>query len=335
LRLHSDHLLAISFKAQSPHIDIISPLDIKAFPLRPTILIAAILFFFVPAGHNILHYRLAKELLNTGHIVFFALVALETFRYFDKAGKSRRFSSLICLCLIAGGAIGIELGQLLVSGREFQIRDLLYGLAGGIAALLFKGAPQQHIVAGFVMRAMSVLLIAGCLFPLSSIIADEIKMHRDFPLLSGFEGSTELTRWGGVDTMSRVSHPVAQGSYSARIALNTKQFSGIMLDYFPGNWQEAEELSFKIFNPGLPMNIHYRIHDAQHSGENQRFNNRYNNTTILQTGWNLVRTPLADIEQAPVDRQMDLGRIRGLGIFVSREPENRVIYLDDVRLIMD
>jgi hypothetical protein len=41
---------------------------------------------------------------------------------------------------------------------------------------------------------------------------------------------------------------------------------------------------------------------------------------------------MKDILAGPCGRMMDLGDIRGFGIFVMKQKEKGVLYLDDVRL---
>ena len=49
-------------------------------------------------------------------------------------------------------------------------------------------------------------------------------------------------------------------------------------------------------------------------------------------GWNDIVIPMTDILYGPQGRRMDLTQIRGFGVFVTRQTDRRVLYLDNVRL---
>jgi hypothetical protein len=130
-----------------------------------------------------------------------------------------------------------------------------------------------------------------------------------------------------------VSSPRLQGRYSAKIILTTDEYSGVALQYFPGDWSGRKSLAFNVFNPGQPISLHYRVHDYLHRGDTQPYDDRFNGKTILEHGWNEIVIPLKDIIEAPRGRKMDVTKIRGFGIFVMKQTERHVLFLDNVRLL--
>jgi len=49
-------------------------------------------------------------------------------------------------------------------------------------------------------------------------------------------------------------------------------------------------------------------------------------------GWNHLRVPLQRVAQAPATRELDLAKVRNLGLFVSNLGRSGALYLDQVRL---
>lgn len=163
---------------------------------------------------------------------------------------------------------------------------------------------------------------------------DEHHARQQFPVLSDFESPFEIQRWHSEDDL-QIDHTVHYtGRSSLRINLNTDQYSGVSLQYFPQNWQNFSQFQFCAYNPSSqPLAITCRIHDTAHTTGVQHYSDRFNRTYTLIHGWDFITMPLKDIQSAPATRFMDLGQIRGVGIFVIRLPHPRLMYIDDVQLL--
>jgi hypothetical protein len=207
-------------------------------------------------------------------------------------------------------------------------------LVGGGTALLWRAGRNLPRLQSILTAGVSIVIVCAAFVPLGRVVLDEYRGARDFPLLAGFESGLELGRWtGGRGGMAQVTEPHVQGKHSARITLTTDTYSGTALNYFPGDWRGRQALAFQVFNPGQPLTLHYRVHDAFHRGEMQTYAERYNGRSLLTEGWNEIVIPMADILAGPEGRVMDLARIRGFGIFVVQQKELRVLFLDNVRLL--
>lgn len=189
---------------------------------------------------------------------------------------------------------------------------------------------MQWVLAGLV----SISIVVVNFFPLGLALTDEYRSYKDFPLLAGFESEAELSRWDGdrVD-LCLVTTPRLQGRYSGKVTLTTDKYSGVSLDHFRGDWSGRNGLAFNVFNPGSQIVLYYRVHDHLHRGIHQRYEDRYNGRTILKHGWNEVVIPMADIINGPKDRKMDVAKISGVGLFVMNQPDRRVLFIDNVRLL--
>ena len=92
-------------------------------------------------------------------------------------------------------------------------------------------------------------------------------------------------------------------------------------------------MKISIYNPDTnPLQIIFRIHDLQHIDGYEEYEDRYNRSFLLISGWNKIEIDLAEVEKSPSSRNMDMSRIRGVGLFVVSLPAPRILYLDEVRL---
>ena len=64
------------------------------------------------------------------------------------------------------------------------------------------------------------------------------------------------------------------------------------------------------------------------------YHDRYNGKQQMEPGWNTVAIPAQDIMKAPTGRQMHLGEIKDFRVFLVNNNENKVLYLDDVKLVL-
>ena len=292
-------------------------------------------FFFI-GGADYYDPRSVKEIWNLGHLVFFAMFVLVLDDYWCSLHRSIIFRILVTfsILLFVGGAI--ELIQRNIATRSCSLIDVVRDLSGGAIVLFWLASRRlrrwQAMLSGFLL-----FIVVGCnIVPLLSDITDEYRSYRDFPLLAGFESDAEFERWAGGRRagFQRVSTPRVQGEYSAKITLTTDKYSGVSLDHFPGDWSGRSGLAFDVFNPGLPLLLHYRVHDnLHHRGTIELYTDRYNGRTLLKHGWNEIVIPMADILNGPEGRTMDLRKISGFGLFVMNQPEPRILFLDNVRLL--
>ncbi|HKJ64857.1 MAG TPA: hypothetical protein VJ969_05620, partial [Desulfopila sp.] len=212
--------------------------------------------------------------------------------------------------------------------------DFLLGFGGGAVVAVFYFLPEKWYSLSRYVRTIGVIAIAGMLTPFALTAVDEYRSRCDFPLLAGFETSLELSRWSSVNTIERVQDPVfvLSGNSSARLNLAPAKYSGASLRYFPKNWQNALRLVFSVYNPGEPVMLHYRVHDALHRGDRQSYGNRFNGTRLLVKGWNTIVVPVEDIKNGPVKRSINLAAIAGFTLFLVDNREKRILYIDEVRL---
>lgn len=290
-------------------------------------------FFFI-GGFDYYDPRSLKALWNLGHFIFFGMFALVLDSYWCALGRSIFFRITITILILVFVGLGIELVQLKFAHRVFSLSDVFRDLSGGAVALFWKGRLRLPRIQSILGVLLSISVVAVNFLPLGFALIDEFRSYKDFPLLSGFESGAELSRWDGSRvSLCLVPSPQSQGRYSGKITLTTDKYSGVSLDHFPGDWGSGSGLAFDVFNPGPQMVLHYRVHDYHHQITGQNFTDRYNGSTVLEYGWNEIVIPITDIMNGPKDRKMDVTKISGLGLFVMNQPEQRVLFIDNVRLL--
>jgi len=304
-------------------------------PWLSAVLLAVMAFFFFVGGTDGHTPRSLEQLWNLGHIAFFALFTCQLLylRRFRQAGYLRQVPAALAAALVLG--LGIEWIQAGI-GRMVDAQDIYKNVLGALvgAAFLLPARKQirRRALAGF--QGAALILAGVTAWPLLAAGVDEYRASRDFPLLAGFETRWELSRWSGKARHSIVHVPASQGHGALGVDLDTTTYSGVALDYFPQDWSGYGYLSLEVFNPDdTPIRLTCRIHDQRHSEGSQHYHDRFNRRFTIAPGWHTIRIDLNQVAQAPRDRTMDLRRIRNLGIFATRLPHPRRIYLDEVQLL--
>ncbi|MCF6180265.1 MAG: hypothetical protein L3J63_12885 [Geopsychrobacter sp.] len=282
--------------------------------------------------------RSITEMFNLGHVFCFALWTFLFVRWRRKLGFWSQLIQVAALALVLGGLTELIQAQLPVSyGREASWDDLLRDLLGSLLVVLFY-APGRRQIQRFVLRGLQLLVLSlaiWSLLPLGRVVADEMVARNQFPQLAGFETSSEVNRWEG-NSQFRISQDFFySGHASLQVALNTDQYSGLSLRYFPVNWSAYHVLRLRVYNPDLEiLSLNLRIHDQLHRLSGNAYSDRYNSHFDLKQGWTLLEIPLTQVYNAPQTRRMEMSRIAALGLFVIKLKHPRTLFIDDVELAL-
>ena len=307
------------------------PLKRRIFLL---ILLILLLLFFI-GGPDYNSPRSYKSFWNLGHILFFLIFPLLFFSY------KRISSNYLTQCILAL-AITIILGtiiELLQGGfqRTPDTGDLFRNIIGVMAYIFFILPSRKTIskIILLIMQSGTVVLIGLQIYPVIIAIADEYIASRQFPVLSGFETPFEIQRWSGDADFIIDERIKKTGKASMRVLLSTSKYSGAGLRYFPKNWEGYSYFQFAVFNPSPEViSITCRIHDKKHAEqEDQRYEDRFNRTFSIPQGWTTLTVSLKEIMYAPKNRQMNMHEIYNILFFAKNLPYQRIIYIDDVKLL--
>ena len=299
------------------------------------ILILGLLFalFFI-SGPDYHSSRSLKSFWNLGHILFFSLLPLLIYSISAPSKSYQRQVVYIIILTIVIGTL-VEVFQTGLDNRTPDMGDIFRNIIGALVGLVFllpsrKIIPKKRLL---VIQALVILLVMLQFVPISKALWDENMAKRQFPLLSGFETPFEIDRWKGGAKFEIEKKIKKTGNSALKVMLNTETYSGVGLKYFPGDWERFRFFQFSVFNPqNSELKLTCRIHDWQHTQGPQEYADRFNRSYSILQGWNTITIPLEQVKTVPENRQMDMQRIQGLGIFAVRLPQPRTIYIDDVRL---
>ncbi len=297
------------------------------------LVMAPLLFLGGPDYYSPRSFSLSWQL---GHpLLFFMLVTLglEAFGALGKRPWLQLLGLSLVLTLLVGGAV--EWLQQFV-GRQSSWGDVRLDLLG--AALGAGWAGHQQAGRGgwmprMVLAGALLTLVIMDLRPLAVAVVDEYWMRRSFPVLADFSTPFELERWESAFPLSVVPAPDRAAGHVMKVALRPPApYAGFSLRYFEGDWRGFGRLAIRMFNAQPDaLDLTCRINDRQHETDN-RFADRYNGRFVLAPGWNDLEIPLATVRAAPAGREMDMGRITGVGCFVAGLREDAEVWVGGVEL---
>jgi VanZ family protein len=273
--------------------------------------------------------RTIKELLNYGHVLVFGLIALLTYRVIGsfKISLNRRLAAWL-ITIVLG--FMVEMVQLSMKGRYFELGDLLNDGIGALAFLVFFSEYEKHHTA-WIMRIISVVLVLVAGIPFYVALTNECNYRLHFPVISSFENILESSSWVVDDAeIKRSKEHAAKGLYSGIVTFLPGKYSTLCNEDLIENWAGYRIVAMDIYFPGEKgLKITVRINDRTH---NQNYNDRYNQRVELEPGWNHISIKLKNIEKSPANRLMDMSTITRICIFASGLTEPQVVYLDNLRL---
>lgn len=289
-------------------------------------------FFFI--GGNNLELRSFEALWNLGHVLFFSLatwLGCLAFQYHRPETPILTSRIYIFLSVFIVGASIEGLQSNIVGRHGFDVVDIFRNQLGCLIIFLLVSSRirQRKKSTVYLYQLFAVLLISVALYPLTKAAIDELTASNQFPLLADFETPFELDRWKGNSLFNIHKGISRHGQHSLQIRLLTDTYSGASLASFPGNWQGFHSLFFSIYSCDDNLKLTCRIHDAEH---NSQYTDRFHKCFLLTKGWNDLIIYLDDIEKAPVDRLMNMDKIKEIVFFVSRQEREHTIYIDHIYL---
>lgn len=293
---------------------------------------ATVLLFW--GGPDYESARSYKHFWDLGHIIYFALAAYLLSGWHLIARQSLALQWLVILLFTLMAGLLVELVQYGVQ-RSPEAADVVRDMTGSVLLLSF--GPASMLIGSrrwkILLRGTVMALLLLQLAPLAASLLDEAIACARFPVLADFETPLEKGRWRGGEKLVIEQLPAEAGGAALRVPFSTARYSGAGLFYFPGDWTRFEVLEMHVYNPDRePLWVTVRIHDRQHTQGERRYEDRFNRRIQLAAGWNRLEFDLDDVAAAPAGRRLDLGQVRGLGIFTTALPSPRLVYLDDIRL---
>ena len=291
--------------------------------------------------------RLGQEIENAGHILIFGLYSF-ILLVFSRQILGRKISKPMIHYLIAAG-LSMTTGAVMEYIQQFVARDTdiwdfvrdVVGTASSLAFYLTWDRLRAE-TAGIFSRWTLVLIRIGAiaavvitLFPLFSAAGLSLYRRAVFPTLCRFSYTWDrgLVRTQRADFSRAVppaGWPELRHRHVGRLAMRAGRYPGITLDELIADWSGYHSLRFDIYNAvDTPITLLLRIDDVRYRSA---IEDRFNRAIKAAPGPNCIVIPLADVENGPKQRKMDLTEIHSLILFVDRLKTPLTIYIDEIRL---
>lgn len=285
-------------------------------------------FFFI-GGPGVFSSTLVNAVWNFGHIVFFTVLMLLV-QSFVPLVRWQQWLLVTLIALVVG--VLIEYIQHFI-GREASADDVLHNMFG-IWLGLFWGQKATPLV--WLMRGLSVVLLAPALWFVAQLAVADVVMRYQFPLINSFESRYELQQihtHSVIAATRQVDSLSVHGEHSLHVTLNAQKYAGFRLVGPYGDWSGYTFLEMDFYNPDSePLDLTLKISDRTHDEGVNKFADRFNQRLHLLSGWNKVRIAVNDIRDAPQNRQMNMDEISGLAIFAEQLHRPRQFYWDNIHL---
>lgn len=262
-------------------------------------------------------------LLNTGHGVVFAMVAVLCHRVLGAIPGLTAWPRLLA-AFVAAVVLGaaVEVLQIPI-GRDADLGDIGRDALGAWIGLALLAACDGRRARS--VRAAAAFSVAVPLFLLAVPVGESVTAYARradaFPVLADFstaqneyfvQATEAVTEWRTLPA----PWSQAPGERALRVEIVGGPYSGI--DFFEpvADWTAYRELVLDLTHPGAePLALMLRVHDAAHD---HRYEDRYNGSVTLPPAQrSVIAIPLSEIERGPRDRRLDLTSVADLMLFVS------------------
>jgi hypothetical protein len=289
------------------------------------LLAAALLFVPLPIPPS----YASRTLENAGHTPLFLIATfaiLSVLRHDLRIGGAKLYA--------LAGLIGIGAGLLSEAiqkplRRDASWEDVFADAVGVACALALFALFDRRTAIGRGTRVTASLVALVCAFvylePVVSMARAYLHRNGQFPVIANFSSSTELYWVVGYG----INRDIVRGALDVEFDADT--FPGLSLHEPVPDWRGFKTLVIDVENPDTePLFLGVRVHDRRHGRTyNDRFNRRFE---LGASERRELRIALDEIEHAPRERLMDMGRISDITLFRSGKKGSRHVRIYSVRL---
>jgi hypothetical protein len=224
-------------------------------------------------------------------------------------------------------AVLFECVQPLV-GRSAGMGDILLGAAGIAVAQTWRMKRAGALRA----VGVSAVILSVTFVPMLLQTIEAVRLHRDFPLLAGFERWHELSRWSAKSVaLERVARHEVEGSWSGMLRVQgvDEAFPGAFLEDFPHDWSAYDTWKVDVYVPEqMEGTLWVRMDDSL---DDPPYEDRFQKSFHLKAGAHELSIPL-DAMRTPGGRLLERGHIMTVGLFFSDAIDGNTVYVDAMRL---
>jgi hypothetical protein len=276
-----------------------------------------------------------NALFDVGHVVVFGAITTILLDLIGRRQPERGARAAVVWTVVASLALaaGTELLQALEPTHDAAFGDFVRDAAGMMIALLLRVGASSHI--STVRRLTAALIAVAVLAPFFAVVGVYVQRNRAFPIVIPLNGSSWERRLLSFHDSELVPGACqAFGSSGsdplARLAIQPGTYPGFYFKEPYPDWRAFHRLVFRAATQvDESITLTLRIHDAWHDN---RYADRFNIALTITPGEHRIEIPLETIRLAPHDRELDLGRIRGIGLFAYKLSLPRHVCLSAFRL---
>lgn len=295
--------------------------------------------YFLVGGHVLLAFifwypfpgqavRFVQAWSGVGHAAVFGLVGMAI-----QLGVPVRYRRGLGIWALLSVPL-LEAGQYW-TGRQPTGYDVVVGWLGLAAGMLVAMHPKGVAFRGVRVRHLGwsavLIVVVVALWPVWNVLRDRREINRTFPVLASFSSARELGRWHfyGVDTAYRPWPTDGEQSALRIQADGTRAYPGVFMRDFKRDWSGWQSLHLKLYvDSDTPLRCGVRVDDQPESAYADRFQAYH----ILAPGVQEWVVELADVQQTPGGRQLDLHQVWQWGFFLLEKDANATLWIGQVWL---
>lgn len=300
-----------------------------AYLLAGIVLVYSVFFL----GIDISRYRTLQQLWDVGHIFLFVLLFYIANKTLLQKTTIPYFYQLI-LTLVLAILLGLTIEYIQTyTGRSRSFHDVVLDVIGALIGFVFlsNALLQLRLTTRRILQVLAIAITLAVLYPMVQVVVDDVRQRQEFPVLLSANNQRELTRFEEmnieIDLVDNSNTDINLDDVF-RLHFKKGKYSTASLSTFVNDWSDYNALHFTIFNPNNETSkIHIRIHDSKHKQSNFFYADRFTKIIKLKNGINQITISMKDIENAPIQRKMDLKNIDEIMIFKAGLKKDTVLYL--------
>jgi len=279
-----------------------------------------------------------SAVFDLGHVPLFGVLALMIlqasrllWRGRSRSGWRHYGAALVVSVLVSGLT---ELAQY-VGPRDADPRDVIRNVIGVVAMLLLARSRDGDRGGRWCMRVIAAGLVMIVSIPVATLTVAYRQRDAAFPRICDFEHGWETTFLHTQDAdLAREAAAAEKGDGMAgRLTFRPATYPGLSFVEPHPDWRGYDQLVFEVYSDAdTALALAVRIDDGEHD---QRYWDRFNRRLTIQPGANRIAIDLAEVEQAPRGRRMDMTNVRNITLFAVEPEEPFTVYVDAVRLEMN
>ncbi len=272
-----------------------------------------------------------QSLFEWLHVPIFGLIAITLLALTPRTWpRWQRFGAALVGSLAL--ALLTEAAQIPMA-RSASVKDLVSDMAGAISFLLAAAAFRSRLVLAIPALAAAGAIVYWSASPFIAMSQAFRDRNAGFPVL--FAGDALATP----DLVIRKNMRMETGWDQEIGRLYTRAVwpPGVVpsiqfIELYP-DWSGFDSLVLYVeVETAFPVTVTVRVHDEAHRRGRQSHNDRYNRRITLDPGFNAVRIPVGEIEDAPRGRRMNMRQIEALVVFSVADEAERILRFYEFRL---